>query len=317
MRTAITDFERVANVRSGSGTNWSENGADRQAEFDARKNRDFTKKMPMFLDPLTDATGGAERGDVLTIHASTGIGKSWLGLLQSLVGNRSGFSVLIESGEMSQPENMFRLDTLEGGFSNRGLWTGQLDKTIEATYRVYLEGFTAGNGRAPVIVKTPHEWPDGLTIAQLDSDIDRTKADIVVIDHFGLCRFGAGKHAARDFSRELKQLAARKGVIIVLLYQANGDYLRNKTTKDETTGIRELRIPELGDYSDTVAVLQDSSFVIGFDAVMWKDEDTQRWRGKALAGITKSRTGGIGTNVEIDWLPNDGIIRPRQASDVF
>lgn len=313
-KRSIERLERKANSHSRDGANWTTNGSEREAEYERRKSKDFSTKIPFFFSDFTDATGGAELGDICTIMASTGHGKSWLGLLQSLVAHEAGFTVLVESGEMSKPENEFRLDTLDASFSNRGLWTGQLDD--ESRYVEYLKKFRKGNGKPDLIIKTAKDWPKGLTLDQLQHDIEQTHADVVIIDQFNLLRFRSGsKEDKASFSRQLKQLAAKTGVVVFLLYQANGGYL--KKVKEDEEGLTELVLPTLDDYSETIAVIQDSSQVFGWASVTWKDDVTGKMRGKGIAGILKSRTGGAGTEVDVDFQPNDGIIRPRQATDIF
>lgn len=309
-------LERKASSRSKNGSNWSTNGSDREAEYERRKSKDFSAKIPFFFDEFTESTGGAERGDVAVVMAGTGKGKSWIGLLQGLVCHRSGFTVLVESGEMSKPENEFRLDTIAGGWSNNGLWTGQLEQ--ESEYKDYLKDFSKGNQKADLIIKTAQDWSRGLTIEQLQHDIEQTRADVVIVDQFSLLRFkSSSREDKADYSRNLKQLAAKLGVVIFLLFQANGDYIKKEKTDDET-GLVELVLPSLGDYSDTISVIQDGSHIFGWSSVTWKDESTGRRRGKALAGILKSRTGINGVSeVDVEFCPNDGIIRPRQATDIF
>jgi replicative DNA helicase len=139
---------------------------------------------------------------------------------------------------------------------------------------------------------------------------------MVVIDQFNLVAFGRNDRDAKTaFSRQLKQMAARKHVVVVVLYQTTGESERSKGA--DAAGIRELRIPKISDYSETIALVQDSSIVFGFDAVLWKDESTSRYRGKALLVVLKGRDGGEGSETELEWMPNDGIIRPRVATDLF
>jgi replicative DNA helicase len=314
LKRHIERLERKANSRSRSGSNWATNGADREAEYERRKSKDFSTKVPFFFEEFTTATGGAERSDVVCIMASTGHGKTWLGLLQGLVAHKAGFNVLIESGEMSKPENEFRLDSLNEGFSNRGLWMGQLDNEVQ--YLEYLKKFRKGNGKPDLIIKTAQDWPKGLTLQQIQYDAEQTHADVIIIDQFNLLRFKSGsKEDKAAFSRQLKQLAAKLGVVIVLLYQTSGDYIK-KGGKTDDEGLTELVLPSLSDYSETIAVIQDSSHIFGWASVTWKDEKTGRNRGKGICGILKSRTGGS-AELDVDFQPNDGIIRPRQATDMF
>lgn len=315
LRENVEKMDEIVLARGKQGVNWAQNGEARKSEYEARKQKDFSVTIPLFFEAVTDACGGAERGDIIVIQASTGKGKSWLGLLQGLVAHKAGFRGLIESAEMGKEENQFRLDTLNGCFSNKGLWTGQLQN--ELAYFKYLEKFSRDNKSPDLIIKTPEDWQEGLTIEQLEYDIDKAKADFVVIDQFNLMRTKGGKEAKADLSRRLKQLAAKKGCVIFLLYQTNGEYIKGSSSKSDD-GIKELKLPTLADYSETIAVQQDSSKFFGFDAVTWRDEETGRMRGKALVGVLKNRAGGgEGLEIELDYQPNDGIIRPRVASDMF
>lgn len=314
-KRSMEKLERKANNRSRSGANWATNGADRGAEYERRKSKDFGTKVPFFFEQFTEWCGGAERGDIITIMASTSMGKTWLGLLQGLVAHQAGFNVLIESGEMSKAENEFRLDTLSDGFSNRGLWTGTLDD--EQRYYDYLKKYRKGNDKPDLIIKTSSDWAKGLTLEQIQYDAEQSKADVIVIDQFSLLRFkSSSKDDKASFSRQLKQLAAKLGVVIVLLYQTNGNYLKKGGKTTDEDGLVELVLPSLDDYSETISVIQDSSQIFGWASVTWKDEATGRNRGKGICGILKSRTGGSG-EIDVDFQPNDGIIRPREATDVF
>jgi replicative DNA helicase len=314
MKNQLEKLERKASAHSHNGSNWATNGSDREAEYKRRQSQDFGIKVPFFFDEFTEATGGAERGDVCVVMASTGHGKSWLGLLQSLVAHNTGLKVLVESGEMSRPQNEFRLDTLNFGFSNRGLWTGQLEN--EQQYFDYLQQFRKGTGAADLIIKTAMDWSRGLTLEQIQHDAEQTRADVIVIDQFSLLQFkSSSKEDKTSFSRKLKQLAAKLGVVIFVLYQTNGSYL--KKVKEDEDGLTELVLPSLDDYSETIALIQDASFVFGWASVTWKDESTGRRRGKGIAGILKARDGGAGTECDVEFCPNDGIIRPRTAVDIF
>jgi replicative DNA helicase len=318
LQTKLEEWQGQAYVRTAKGVNWAESGEQRFQEYLNRKRKDFGKKIPLFLDEYSEATGGgAERGEMIVIMAFTGVGKSWLGCLQALKANQAGFRVLYESVETSDLEIQFRLDTLEGGFNNAGLWTGQLGFD-EEKYRKFTEKFNRGTSRPPLIIKTPLDWPDGLTLEQLEYDIRQTNADLVVIDQFNLMRFkGHSREDKVAFSRQLKQLAAKLGVVLIVLHQANAEYEKSKSG-DSEGGIRELKPPTRTDYSETISIIQDANKLFGLDAVTWKDPETGRRRGKAVVLCDKDRSGGaMGMELELVWMPNDGVITTRQPTDIF
>ncbi|NKW77461.1 hypothetical protein HB667_26985, partial [Bacillus cereus] len=90
-RKQFEELDAKAMSRSRNGSNWATNGEDRLEEYKTRQEKDFSVTIPFFFDEFTEATGGAERGDVCTIMASTGEGKSWLGLLQGVVSHNAGY----------------------------------------------------------------------------------------------------------------------------------------------------------------------------------------------------------------------------------
>lgn len=253
------------------------------------------------------------------MQAFTGKGKTWLGLLQALTVNDMGLNCLFESGEMSKPELSFRLDTLHGKFSNRALFTGNLDWQSEEDYKKYLGGFSKGTTKAPLIIKTQEDWSKGLTVNQIEHDIQTHKPDVVIIDQFSLIRHITNDRDGKsDTSKKLKALAGKYGIVICLLYQANGDYEKSKKKSDvEDESLRVLQPPTVKDYSETIQIVQDVDCLLTFDATKWKDAQTGNECGKALLFVAKSRAGGEGTELEMQWIPDAGVIETRKATDLF
>lgn len=320
MEKATESFRKLSQRRGNEGIDWSTSGADRQAEYERRKSREFSRRIPFMFDELTDALGELTAGMYVAIMAFTSKGKTWLGLKQALKSNENGQKVLIESGEMSKEEIMFRLDTLAGGFSNRGLFTGDLDFISEEAYRAWLQQFNGDGCKPPVIIKTQEDWPKGLTVYQIEHDIQVHKPDVMIIDQFSLIRHkGGDREGMTVTSRRLKELAGKHGVVIVLLYQANGDYGKRKDKGESKAddGLKELNPPKITDYSETIAVIQDANVILTFDSTTWKDQLSGRQCGKALLYVAKGRNGGEGTELELNWIPNEGVIDTRKATDIF
>lgn len=319
MEEKVEELQKLSMLRGNNGIDWASSGEERFAEYEGRKLRDFNRRIPFLFPQLTELLGEMHGGFYETIMGFTSRGKTWLGLLQGLVAHRAGFKVLVESGEMSKPEVQFRLDTMAGGFNNRGLFTGALDFRDEEAYKEWLSKFSKDAGQAPFVIKTQEDWPSGLTLYQIDHDIQVCKPDIIIIDQFSLIRHSsADRSGMTNTSRRLKELAGKYGIIICLLYQANGDYEKRKSQSEtEDNSIKELVPPRLSDYSETIAIIQDSDVVLTFDSTTWKDEKTKKQCGKALLSIGKSRAGGEGSELDLNWIPNEGIIEPRRAVDIF
>jgi replicative DNA helicase len=319
MEEKIQEFRIQSRSTGKNGIDWSNSGAERLVEFERRKKQDFSRRIPFFFSELTDVIGDMNGGFFLAIQAFTGKGKTWLGLLQALTVNELGLNCLFESGEMSKPEISFRLDTLKGKFSNRGLFTGSLDFHSEEAYREYLKDFSKGTTKAPLIIKTQEDWSKGLNIAQIEHDIQTHHPDVVIIDQFSLIRHVTNDRDGKsNTSKRLKEMAGKYGIVICLLYQANGDYERGKKKTDvEDESLRELQPPTLKDYSETIQLVQDVDCLLTFDATKWRDASTGAECGKALLFVAKSRAGGEGTELEMNWIPDQGVIETRKATDMF
>jgi replicative DNA helicase len=319
MEEKTQEFRNQSMSQGKNGMDWSNSGAERLAEFERRKKHDFSRRIPFFFQELTEALGEMSGGYYLALQAFTGKGKTWLGLLQALKVNDMGLNCLFESGEMSKPELSFRLDTLKGKFSNRALFTGSLDFQSEEDYKKYLGDFSKGTTKAPLIIKTQEDWSKGLTVAQIEHDIQTHKPDVVIIDQFSLIRHVTNDRDGKgSTSRRLKEMAGKYGIVIVLLYQANGEYEKSKRKSDaEDESLRVLQPPTLKDYSEVIAVIQDVDCLLTFDSTKWKDQQTGNECGKALLFVAKSRAGGEGTELEMNWIPDQGVIETKKATDIF
>ncbi|MDA8440767.1 MAG: AAA family ATPase [Peptococcaceae bacterium] len=321
MEHKVEEFRKLSSKKGKDGVDWSVSGTERQAEYEQRKAKDFSRRIPFFFNELTDALGEMNGGYYLTIMAFTSKGKTWLGLLQALKAHMTGLNVLVESGEMSKPEVQFRLDTLAGGFNNRGLFTGALDFRDEEAYRQWLSQYNPTSGKTPLAIKTQEDWARGLSIEQIEHDLQTHKPDVLIIDQFSLIRHQTSDRSGMtNTSRRLKELAGKYGIVVVLLYQANGDYEKRKPKEANANGdeaLKELIPPRISDYSETIAVIQDSDAILTFDSTTWRDQQSKRQCGKALLFVAKSRAGGEGTELEMNWIPNEGVIETKKATDIF
>lgn len=319
MEEKVSAFQKISIQHGSNGIDWATSGSERAKEYENRKKKDFSRRVPFLFHELTKILGEMNGGFYLTIMGFTARGKSWLGLKQALAAHEMGLNVLVESGEMSKPEVAFRLDSLKGNYSNRGLYTGSLDFHTEEQYLKWLDKFNKENGQTPLVIKTQEDWAYGLTLHQIEHDIQIHKPDVLILDQFSLIRhISSDRNGMTNTSRKLKELAGKYGIVIVLLYQANGDYEKRKgQEKAEENSIKELTPPRLSDYSETIAIIQDSDAVLTFDSVIWRDEQTRQQCGKAILAVGKSRNGGEGTELDIQWIPDFGIIKVKQATDAF
>lgn len=299
---------------------WTKNTDDRLREYEERASGEHRKAIPLFWPQLDGAVGGFRRTNYVLVEAAMKVGKSWLGALAGRNANAAGYKILHCSvGDMPKDEVMARLDTIEFGISNRGIWTGELSDEEYEEYKQRLSALKA-SGRPNYIIRSDEDWPKGLTVKQLEADIEQFLPDVVIIDQFSLMNHGGSEHSHyAETSRRLRRLAKQRNVLLVVLSQATGEYVKRQDRQrdEEDGGVRELRPPKRGDYSLTIAVRQDCTHMIALDAMQWDDPVTKRRVGKGLVVVEISRTGGEGTSIDLEWNPNLGIIRPRQPYDDF
>jgi replicative DNA helicase len=139
----------------------------------------------------------------------------------------------------------------------------------------------------------------------LEADILATKADVVVVDPIYLMDYEANtsKVAGGDVantSKRIRRLAGLTGAVIHVITQAD----EVKDDRDDE-GNRELRPPKRAEIKKTKAVLEDAANVFGIDTL----------DGAGIIEIGKGRNGGEGTQVEVLYLPNYGIVREVETGE--
>jgi replicative DNA helicase len=189
----------------------------------------------------------------------------------------------------------------EAGFENRALLTGGLSDEFEAGFEVFLLQLAEGEHLPGNITVRAADDVDFFNrgVKQLEADILATKADVVVVDPIYLMDYEANtsKVAGGDVantSKRIRRLAGLTGSVIHVITQAD----EVKDDRDDE-GNRELRAPKRAEIKKTKAVLEDAANVFGIDTL----------DGAGIIEIGKGRNGGEGTQVEVLYLPNYGIVR--------
>jgi replicative DNA helicase len=189
----------------------------------------------------------------------------------------------------------------EAGFENRALLTGKLSDEFEAGFEVFLTQMAEGEHLPGNITLRAADDADFFKrdVKQLEADILATKADVVVVDPIYLMDYEANtsKVAGGDVantSKRIRRLAGLTGAVIHVITQAD----EVKDDRDDD-GNRELRAPKRAEIKKTKAVLEDAANVFGIDTL----------DGSGIIEIGKGRNGGEGTQVEVLYLPNYGIVR--------
>lgn len=306
LATEVDVLKDMASADSHTGTNYATTGAERWETYVESRDNGSKQYIPTPYPSLTKFLGGGfEIGDYVLLQAYTNRGKSWIA---SQIGVKSwieGYGVLHYSPELSELQQTQRNDTLIGHFNNASLKAGNLNN--EAAYKKYLEDFNEDQ-EVPYIVKTMEHLPKGLSIDVIEADL-KANPDIkmVIIDGFNLI-----SHKGRDgnrnnmsnTSRALRQIFSRNSVVGLVVHQTPTSAEKEKTGDDETEA-RVVKPPELHEYSETIAVIQDASTILNYDA----------FDGVGKIKLAKARTPHVNEEITLHTDYNMGYIKEATVID--
>lgn len=204
---------------------------------------------------LDEAIGGWDRLEELaTIVARPGVGKSFLTLKFAAAAAKTGLTVGIYSGEMTELKVGYRLDSLLGGISNMGLMRGNIE--IQNSYKLHIDNlrnFVKGD----IWVTTPYLIGRTPTVSDLGAFIDRYKIDILFVDQHSLL---ADERKAKDpvtkaanVSTDLKALQTMKQIPIIAVSQQN------------RSAVEENGLIDVSHIAQSDKIGQDSTTVIAIE----------------------------------------------------
>lgn len=304
----VETLAKITSTDYSLGTNFAINGRDREEDYFARKERRTFQYIPYPYPTLTAKLGGMELGDYILLMAYTNRGKSWIGSQIGVNAWRHNFGVLHYSPELSKTQQMTRLETLDGHFNNVALKRGELMN--EAEYLDYLKGFNPSDKQADYIIKTMEDLPNGLTTDVIEADLEiYPDTKLVIIDGFNLMVHNGrdgNRNNMSNTSRRLRQIFGKYGVAGLVIHQTNTQGEKENTEKDEA-GVRLVKPPELLNYGETIAVVQDAATVLTFDAS----------DGVGKLAVRKAREPAVGEVIDLQCNFNMGFIREPEASDMF
>lgn len=300
----------LVEAESGLGTNFATNGKERMDMYRDRKENRTGKYIPTPFTSLNEwLGGGSELGDYMLINAYTNRGKSWVASHFGVIAWNEGFGVLHYSPELSKPQQLDRLDTINGHFNNTALKAGNLNN--EDKYFEYLRGFNESN-ETPYLVKSMEDLPKGLSLDVIEADLQANpNIKMVILDGFNLIahkgsKGGSNRDAMSYTSRQLRQIFGKYGVVGLVVHQTPTSAEKENNQKDDT-GTRIVKPPELHQYSETVAVIQDACTILTFD----------QFQGVGKLKLAKARTPHVGKELELHCDFNMGFIREVEPCDYF
>ncbi|UOY86858.1 DnaB helicase C-terminal domain-containing protein [Bacillus glycinifermentans] len=326
----LTDeLERIkirTNVRDTIGIDIKRDIDKFKAEYENRKAGESFRIWRSKFDFINRAMGGYVSSNVYVIYGKSGRGKSAVALAEAINFAMQGANVLIWSMEMGWYEVLVRLyvsisaeqgvttATLDGvdmeaGFNSQDVKYAKLSEEFEAGFMKFLDNLNKIIPGNIIVRGVDDEDFHSRSVRDLRADIEKTKADVVLIDPFYYMDYEkntsktAGGDAAAT-SKSVRRLAGRAKPVILAITQA--DEVEEKKEED---GTRELKLPQRKDVSKTKALLQDAVTLIAVDTD-WK-------QGRGLIGINKGRDGGEGESAEIIYMPQIGVIKqPETGAEV-
>ncbi len=310
LKTETDKIEKLTSSAFYLGTNFAVNGRERKERYESSKEYRSKKFIETPYPTLNKYLYGLELGDYALLMAFTNRGKSWIASDIGINAWRKGFGVLHYSPELSKRQQETRLETLDKHFNNMQLRRGELDPEKEQEYYEYLGDFEPGDDKPPYIIKTMGDLPKGLTVDVIEADLEiNPEIGLVIIDGFNLMTHKGGRSnrdAMTNTSRRLRQIFGKFEVAGLVVHQTPGAAEKENKETDEA-GARIVKPPELDQYSETIAVIQDASTVLTFDA----------HDGVGKIAIRKAREPHVGEVIDLQCNFNMGYIREPDATDIF
>ena len=211
-----------------------------------------------FLE-LDEIIGGWDaREELATIVARPNIGKSWVLLKAAIAAAKTGRTVGIYSGEMSEYKVGFRLDTLISHISNTKIIHG--NDSIQLEYKRYLEEL-AKQITGSIKVLTPSMIGGAAGVNALRAFIEKENLEVLYVDQHSLLEDDRGARnpveRAANISRDLKNLQVLKGIPIISVSQQN-----RETSEDGKPSTRFIaQSDRIGQDSTVVLFLEQEHFL--------------------------------------------------------
>lgn len=222
--------------------------------------------VPLGWDYLNEVLrGGVEPGDVVTLVARPGMGKSWLMCHNARASWLSGASVLFVSMEMTTKQIARRMLGYQAEINPNLLKMGNLTQASQGQVTEALTYF-GSEDRPPFHVLSGSFKS---SVGSVDAAIQEFQPDIVYVDASYLMAPRAPKarsatwEMAADVGKDIKEMAMNRGVPIVQSVQFNR----------EATKAKSLDVAHIGG-SDAIG--QIASVVIAIEPGAAPDERSQR-----------------------------------------
>ena len=272
-------------------------GAQRRFEEYCDKGNDLTKYfISTGLKELDDLIGGWNRAsDLVAVCGRPGTGKSWWMDLFLCNAAKAGLTVALYSGEMSESQVGYRIDTFLSNISNFKISKGYSDVFDE--YQEHIKHVQESTGK--FLVCTPKTLGGVATVPKLKAFCERYKVDILGVDQYSLLKDARGNKGRNEryeaISEDLKALQIELGIPVLVNAQLN----RGATSADVSE-------PGTEHLAGSDRISQDSSIILAI---------TRRPQNKIVLSLTKVREGETGGKLTYQWDIDKGhfeFIPPEQ-----
>lgn len=229
--------------------------------------RESIQGIPSLLPTLNNLTTGWLPGQMITVGARTGVGKSVFAVNCAMAGYQSGKSVLFFSLEMEASEITDRIVACTSRIPLGKLKNGE---ELADEDRVNLRDTIDGLKSAKLTIDAePKQTVDTIRAKALQKAQSDEGLDFIIIDYLQLItptgRFNSRQEAVADISRSLKLLAKQLKVPVMVLSQLN-----RKSGNQEG---EEEEMPTVDNIRESGAIAQDSDIVILLHRQKSKDGD--------------------------------------------
>lgn len=258
-------------------------GAKKRFEEYCDKGNDLSKYyISTGLKELDELIGGWNKtSDLVAVCGRPGQGKSWWMDLFLCNAAKNGLTVALYSGEMSESQVGYRVDTFLSNISNFKISKGFND--VFDDYEKHIKQVQELPGK--FLVCTPKTLGGVATVPKLKAFCERYKVDILGVDQYSLLKDARGNKGRTEryeaISEDLKALQIELGIPVLVNAQLN----REATSAD----VSEPGTQHLAG-SDRIA--QDSSVIL---SIIRKPQN------KVVLSLTKVREGSTGGKLTYLW----------------
>lgn len=237
--------------------------------------------VPSMLPSLNKITTGWLAGQMITIGARTGVGKSVFAVNSACAAAQANKSVLFFSLEMSESEIQDRIVASMSGIPMNDLKQGKVSEEDQKL----LEETTERVKDMKLLIETePKITIDAIRAKALRRAQSEVGLDLIIIDYLQLITavgtFSSRQEVVADLSRNMKLLAKQLGVPIMVLVQLN----REKGDGDDN------ELPKISQIRESGAIGQDSDIVI----LLHRDKGEDGEIPQTLVILEKHRNGKAG-----------------------